>query len=138
MLLDLVAHEGYAPLVAAGGEEALALAARYPLDLALVDVVMPDMDGLELLARLRIQFPDLPVILLTAHATLERAVEGFRQGAADFAQAGRDESAVSGHRAGAGCRARATGVAGERPDPQSGRPASLAGRRGDSPDQAGV
>ena len=55
----------------------------YP-GVVLTDVRMPGMDGLELLARLRVLDPDLPVILLTGHGDVPMAVEAMREGAYDF------------------------------------------------------
>jgi two-component system, NtrC family, response regulator AtoC len=66
------------------GSEALARLGREPLDAVLTDLSMPGMDGLELVRRIRETEPTLPVILMTAHASLERAVEGIRAGATDF------------------------------------------------------
>ncbi|MCP9494362.1 MAG: response regulator [Pyrinomonadaceae bacterium MAG19_C2-C3] len=54
------------------------------VDLALLDVMMPGMDGLELLARLRVTHPHLPVIMMTAMTTPETVVEALREQACDF------------------------------------------------------
>jgi two-component system, NtrC family, response regulator AtoC len=53
-------------------------------DLVLTDLRMPGMDGLELLRRLRHGFPEIPIVLLTAHGTIDTAVEAMRRGAFDF------------------------------------------------------
>lgn len=53
-------------------------------DLLVTDLRMPEMDGLELLRRVRGQRPELPVIVLTAYGSIDRAVEAIRNGAADF------------------------------------------------------
>ncbi len=53
-------------------------------DLMVTDLRMPEMDGLELLRRVRAQRPELPVIVLTAYGSIDRAVEAIRNGAADF------------------------------------------------------
>ena len=70
--------------VAVGGAEALAISEREPVDLALVDIRMPGMDGLELLRRLRGRDEQLTVLIMTAHATIETAVEAIKLGAYDF------------------------------------------------------
>jgi DNA-binding NtrC family response regulator len=75
---------GYQALAAGRGEEALALAARQRVDLALLDLKMPGMDGLAVLRELHLRQPDLPVILLTAYATVPTAVEAMRLGALDY------------------------------------------------------
>jgi len=69
---------------AAGGVEALRLADETDYDLCLLDLRMPGMDGLEVLARLREVRPDVPVIMLTAHGTTDAAVQAMKAGATDF------------------------------------------------------
>ncbi len=80
ILSGFLAHRGYETIVASNGEKALALAARLPLDLALLDVVMPGPSGVELAARLKDLQPQIEVILITAYGSLEQAVEAMRQG----------------------------------------------------------
>jgi DNA-binding NtrC family response regulator len=75
---------GYQAVAAGRGEEALTLAARQRIDLALLDLKMPGMDGLAVLRELHLRQPDLPVILLTAYATVPTAVEAMRLGALDY------------------------------------------------------
>ena len=53
-------------------------------DLVFLDLKMPDVDGLTLLAEIRARYPEMPVLILTAHATLETAMEAVRQGARDY------------------------------------------------------
>ncbi|MDD0974566.1 sigma-54-dependent transcriptional regulator [Pseudomonas fontis] len=65
-------------------EDALAAAAAEVFSLVVSDVNMPGMDGHQLLAELRARQPQLPVLLMTAHAAVERAVDAMRQGAADY------------------------------------------------------
>lgn len=71
-------------VTAAGGTEAIEAAAARPFDLALVDIRMHGMDGLELMARLQARDPLLTVILMTAYGTVEVAVAAIKQGAYDF------------------------------------------------------
>lgn len=75
---------GYQAVAAGRGEEALALAAQQRIDLALLDLKMPGMDGLAVLRELHQRQPELPVILLTAYATVPTAVEAMRLGALDY------------------------------------------------------
>ncbi len=84
-LLDRVlGEEGCTVAIARGGQEALAVAEREEPHLALVDLTMPDLGGLEVLRGLRQRYPDLRVILMTAYATAESAVEALREGALDY------------------------------------------------------
>lgn len=79
-----LARDGYQVTLADSGEAALKCMATQEFDLALIDLKMRGMDGLELLAALRQQQPDTPVIILTAYASMETAVEALRQGAHDY------------------------------------------------------
>ncbi len=70
--------------VAGGGAEALGLAGAEPFDMALVDLRMPDLDGLAVLKQLAMIQPDLPVVILTAFATIETAIAAVNAGAFDY------------------------------------------------------
>jgi two-component system, NtrC family, response regulator AtoC len=72
--------------VVSSAEEALDRLARGPLDAVVTDLAMPGMDGIELVSRIRECDPTLPVMVMTANATVERAVEGIRAGATEFLQ----------------------------------------------------
>ncbi len=79
------ADEGYRVETASSGREALlAAAARGPFDVALLDIKMPGMDGMELQARLHDADPELPVIVMTGYASVETAVQALKQGAYDY------------------------------------------------------
>jgi two-component system response regulator AtoC len=84
LLAETLAREGYRVRVAGGGEEALRLAGAEPFDMALVDLRMPDLDGLGVLKQLAMIQPDLPVVILTAFATIETAIEAVNAGAFDY------------------------------------------------------
>lgn len=83
-LEETLTRDGHEVVVAGSGQEALKLLAEHPFDLALLDLRLGDMDGIDLLTQLRQQYPHIVVIILTAHATLETAVEALRQGAHDY------------------------------------------------------
>jgi two-component system response regulator FlrC len=79
--LELAGHDYHA---VGSAEEALSAAADEPFSLVLSDVNMPGMDGHQLLSALRSRHPQLPVLLMTAHGAVDRAVDAMRQGAADY------------------------------------------------------
>lgn len=69
---------------AAHGQEALERIEQQPLDLVLTDLIMPEMDGLELVTTVRSRYPAVPVILMTSMGNEELAVEALRRGAASY------------------------------------------------------
>ncbi len=75
---------GFAIESAANGEDGLFLAEEYPIDLAVVDIGLPGISGLELIAKLREAENQLPVIVLTARDTWQDKVEGLSTGADDY------------------------------------------------------
>jgi two-component system, NtrC family, response regulator HydG len=83
-LARLLSSEGYLVDTAEDGEGGLAIAAEHPPDVVITDVRMPGMDGLTMLAKLREQDKDLPVIVMTALAELGPAVAAMRAGAEDY------------------------------------------------------
>jgi DNA-binding NtrC family response regulator len=84
ILAQELTHKGFAVDTARGGKEALAKIESAPPDLVILDFMMPDMSGLEVLTELRKRGNDIPVILITAYGSVERAVEVMRAGAYDF------------------------------------------------------
>jgi len=70
--------------VAAGGREALQQMHSNPADLVITDLQMPDMNGLDLLNAMRLEFPQTPVVLITAHGSEELAVQALHEGAASY------------------------------------------------------
>ena len=83
-LADTLALGGHAYRAVDCAEAALAALAQEPFGLVISDVNMPGMDGHQLLALIRQRQPQLPVLLMTAFAAVERAVDAIRQGAADY------------------------------------------------------
>src|SRR2546428_2055614 len=83
-LHEFLEHEGFEAEQAASGDEALKQAAERDFDVAICDVQMPGMDGVELLNRLRRISPETFVLIITAYATVENAVEAFQAGAHDY------------------------------------------------------
>lgn len=77
-------EEGYSVGLAASAKEALEALARDDWDIYLVDIKMPGIDGLELQRRLRDAQPEATVIIMTAYASVETAVEAMKQGAYDY------------------------------------------------------
>jgi DNA-binding NtrC family response regulator len=71
-------------ITAPGGEEALRLLREKPIDVVVLDVKMPGMDGIEVLRRIKKEFPGVEVILLSGHPTVEAALEGVRLGAGEY------------------------------------------------------
>src|SRR5688572_9410850 len=86
--LDLLEQEltdlGYAVDKADSGKTALEKLAAKPADLVLLDYQMPGMNGIEVLNEIKKKDPALPVIMITAYGTIERAVEAIKSGADDF------------------------------------------------------
>lgn len=76
--------EGYRVSTAANGQLALELLARETFDLALVDLRMAGVDGLEVMRQFRQQSPETQIIILTAYASVPSAVEALRHGAHDY------------------------------------------------------
>ena len=75
ILAAVMEEEGFEPLMANSGEEALTILKHSDVDLVLTDMKMPSMDGIELLENVKKKDPELPVIMMTAHGTVEKAVK---------------------------------------------------------------
>ncbi|MGH7341926.1 MAG: sigma-54-dependent transcriptional regulator, partial [Candidatus Rokuibacteriota bacterium] len=76
--------EGYRVATAGSGEEALTRVEEEDFDIIVTDIVMPGLDGLEVLERSRVLNPRAAVIVMTAYAALETAIAALRRGAADY------------------------------------------------------
>src|SRR2546430_7980751 len=84
ILAFTLAAEGYEVATAGSGEEALTCVERQDFDVILTDIVMPGVDGLEVLERSRLLNPRASVIVMTAYAALETAITALRRGACDY------------------------------------------------------
>ena len=84
VLSELLKEEGYEIFTADSGESGLAIVRNTDLDLVLTDMKMPAMDGIEFLKKIKEHNQDLPVILITAYAEVEKAVEAMHLGAFTF------------------------------------------------------
>ncbi|NPA95297.1 MAG: sigma-54-dependent Fis family transcriptional regulator [Thermodesulfobacteria bacterium] len=82
---DVLQDEGYRVKTASGGKECLEiLESGEPVDLVLLDIWMPDLDGIEVLKKVKESWPFLPVIIMSGHGTIETAVSATKLGAHDF------------------------------------------------------
>lgn len=91
---ELLAEHGLQVTLAADGQEALTRAAETAFDVVILDIVMPGMSGLEVLARLRESEPDRPVLMLTGYVTSQNAIAALKLGAFDFLVKGLDPALV--------------------------------------------
>jgi two-component system NtrC family response regulator/two-component system response regulator HydG len=83
-LAQILSEDGYQVSLASNGEEALNLVATESPDVLLTDLRMPVMDGHELLNRVRQGYPDVSVVIMTAHGTIASAVQAVRDGAEEY------------------------------------------------------
>ncbi len=91
VLSSALKREGFETVSVKSGDEALEVLEASvqpetgePFSLVISDVRMPGMDGMTLLGRIKRRFKDLPVVMLTAHGTVDLAVQALKQGAFDF------------------------------------------------------
>jgi DNA-binding NtrC family response regulator len=85
---------GYKVDATGDGEDAILKCKEQPYDIALIDIQMPKMDGLEVLRYLRGLRPKMAVVMLTAYGTVARAVEAMKVGAVDFLEKPFDPKAI--------------------------------------------
>jgi len=84
VLAAMLKREGYEVTTAADGEQALSVLQRTPVHVVVTDLVMPRMGGLDLLKRVAADYPDVPVIVITAHGSVDTAVAALKSGAFDY------------------------------------------------------
>jgi signal transduction histidine kinase len=84
LLDEALNMQGYLPVMADCGERALAILGERSVDIIITDLSMPGMDGLELIRRTNVEFPEVPKIIITGAGTIENAIEAVRIGAYDY------------------------------------------------------
>ncbi|MCB2148977.1 MAG: sigma-54 dependent transcriptional regulator [Deltaproteobacteria bacterium] len=84
ILSAILEDEGFETLTANSGPEALETLSQSDVDLVVTDMKMPTMDGIDLLENIKKKDADLPVIMMTAHGTVEKAVEAMQKGAYNY------------------------------------------------------
>ena len=84
ILSAVLEEEGFETFCANSGYEALEILKNIDVDLVLTDMKMPKMDGIELLEKIKDKDKDLPVIMMTAHGTVDKAVEAMQKGAYSY------------------------------------------------------
>jgi two-component system, NtrC family, response regulator len=84
ILSAVIGEEGFDTLTAKSAKDALSILEEYDVDLVLTDMMMPSMDGIELLEHIKAKQPDLPVIMMTAYGTVDKAVEAMQKGAYNY------------------------------------------------------
>ena len=75
---------GHSVDTAASGFEALKKLEAFPIDIMFVDIKMPGMDGIELLEKIKTDYPDVAVIIITAYGSIESAIHAMKAGASDY------------------------------------------------------
>lgn len=84
VLSKALGKQGFSVELAADGSEALKLLRKIHFDLAILDIKMPEHSGLELLSRIRQDYPDMLVVIMTAESTMKNAIEAMKRGAYDY------------------------------------------------------
>jgi two-component system NtrC family response regulator len=77
-------EEGYDTITASSGVEALEKIQAHDIDLVLTDIKMPGMDGMVLMSHIKTHNPDMPIIMMTAHGTVEKGEEAVKKGAHSY------------------------------------------------------
>ena len=90
LLSRILSLEGFEVNTFATAKEGLNSFDRESYDVALIDVKLPDIDGIELTRLIREKSPDTEIIVMTAYATIKDGVEAIRRGAMDYIEKGRD------------------------------------------------
>ena len=93
VLEAILRRDGYDVVTTANGEEALAGMSR-GIHTVITDLKMPVLDGMGLLRRLSVDFPDVPVVMITAHGSVENAVEAVKLGAFDYVEKPFDQEQI--------------------------------------------
>jgi len=93
VLEAILRRDGYEVVTAANGDEALAGMNR-GINTVITDLKMPGLDGMGLLKKLTVEFPDVPVVMITAHGSVESAVEAVKLGAFDYVEKPFDQEQI--------------------------------------------
>jgi len=83
-LSELLTLQGYTVSSVSSGKEALDSLKNYTADIVITDIKMPELDGMQLLKKIKTLYPDIPVILITGYGSIEDAVEAMKEGAYDY------------------------------------------------------
>ncbi|MDR3709569.1 MAG: sigma-54 dependent transcriptional regulator [Capsulimonadaceae bacterium] len=84
VLEAIFTKDGYTVHIAENGRKALDVATHQPISVLITDLIMPDMNGVDLLKKVREKKPDVVVIMITAYGTIKTAVDAIRYGAAEY------------------------------------------------------
>lgn len=84
LLYDFFTGQGWTIAVADSGQKALSIMRQKKVDLVLTDIKMPEMDGMDLTVKLRQDYPDVPVVVMTGYPSVESAIQALRQRVADY------------------------------------------------------
>jgi DNA-binding NtrC family response regulator len=84
LLKELIEKMGYNALTASNAQEALDILDNTKVDVIISDLLMPEMDGIELLKRVKARKGDIPFLVITGHPTVETAVDAIKKGAYDY------------------------------------------------------
>ncbi len=84
LLYDFFSGQGWQVSVADSAEKALDILSSRNINILLTDIKMPNMDGLELSSQVRVDFPELPVVLMTGYPSVDTAVTALRQRVTDY------------------------------------------------------
>ncbi|MDB5220054.1 MAG: Response regulator of zinc sigma-54-dependent two-component system, partial [Myxococcaceae bacterium] len=84
ILAAQLSRDGYEVMLAEDGEQGLSMLREHHIDLVVTDLKMPKVDGMTLLREALRETPDLPIVMITAHGTVDTAVEALKLGAFDY------------------------------------------------------
>ena len=84
VLQAIFQKDGYEVHIAENGVRALEVAASCPVDVLITDLIMPDMNGVELLQKIKQKHPSVVAVMITAYATIKTCVDAMRYGASDY------------------------------------------------------
>ena len=83
-LSSILEDEGYDVVTASSGEKGLKMFSKYNPNIILLDIWMPDMDGIETLKQIRAKDKDVSIIMISGHSNIDTAVQAIKLGAYDF------------------------------------------------------